>query len=93
MSAPSLSRPERLVLVLLTIQVAIPFAVLFLRPGFDKKNSAGLDFNFVLLMIAVAGFSWLAGLVFSLHLEARKGAYVAGHVASLLLAATIFFLV
>jgi hypothetical protein len=85
-------RPEKLVVALLVIQVALPLSVMLLHPGFDKKNPAGLDFDFVLCVAAVAGCAWLAGVAFSLQLEARKGLYLVGHLATLGLGVLYFLL-
>ena len=85
--------PEKLVLALLAIQVALPLLVMLLRPDFDKKNSLGLDFDFYIAMAAVAGFAWLAGLVFALQLETRKGLYIFGHLVSLIFGVLYFVLV
>lgn len=76
-------RPEKLVVALLAIQVILPLSVMLLHPGFDKKNALGLDFDFVIAMAVAAGFTWLAGLVFALQLEARKSRYLLGHLVTL----------
>lgn len=86
-------RPEKLVITLLAIQVALPMSVMFLHPGFDKKNSLGLDFDFVLLMLGLSGFAWLAGLVSTLQLEERKSRYILWHVVSLLFGILYFALI
>jgi hypothetical protein len=92
MSTRTIPRPEKLVVALLIIQVALPLSVMLLHPGFDKKSSTGLDFDFLIAMAAVAGFAWLAGVVFSLQLEARKSLYVFGHLATLGFGALYFLL-
>ena len=83
MSTEPTSRAEKLVLTLMLLQLAMPVVVNLLQPGFDKKNSVGLDFDFWIAMAVLSGALWLAGLVFSLQLEARKGRYLLGHLITL----------
>ncbi|HEY8994129.1 MAG TPA: hypothetical protein VIM71_05680 [Lacunisphaera sp.] len=86
-------RPEKLVVGLMAIQVILSLSVMLLHPGFDKKNDLGLDFDFVIAMVVVAGFTWIAGLVFALQLEARKGRYLIGHLVTLVFGVLFFALV
>ena len=83
MSTEPTPRPEKLVLALMFLQLAIPVAVNLLHPGFDKRNSLGLDYDFWMAMAVITGALWLTGLFFSLQLEARRMRYVLGHLFTL----------
>jgi hypothetical protein len=83
MSPKPIPRSEKLVLVLMFLQVAIPLAVNLLRPGFDKKNSLGLDYDFWIAMAVLSGVLWFVGLAFAFQLEGRRIRYVLGHIVTL----------
>lgn len=73
---------EKAVLALLSFQLFLVLTLIVLQPGFDHPNSLGLDFGFVLILLALAGICWLVGLILSCTLSERRGMYVFSYLAS-----------
>jgi len=61
---------EKSLIVVIIAEIVVPLSVAVLRPGFDKKNSLGLDFDFVVQMGWCFSVFWLVG--FSLAAIYRK---------------------
>jgi hypothetical protein len=73
---PSIGRNpfiEKLLIAAILGEIIAPLSVILLRPGFDKANSLGLDFDFVVWMGWFFGVLWAVGCGFSwAHRKARK---------------------
>lgn len=65
---PSIRRKpfiEKLLIAAILGEIIAPLSVILFQPGFDKANSLGLDFDFVVWMGWVFGVLWVVGCGFS----------------------------
>ncbi len=69
-------KPIEKALIAITIaEIAAPLSVVLLQPGFDKKNSLGLDFDFVVQMGWCFAILWIVGMCLATVYRKEKKRY------------------
>ena len=72
----SITKREKVAVGLLVLQLVLPVCVVVLQPGFDKPNSLGLDFDFVIFVGLAYLAAWLASVILSFTIPSRRGWFV-----------------
>ena len=67
---------QRALVAAVAVELAAPLSVFVLQPGFDKPNSLGLDWDYVVVMFWVFAASWIVGGVLAWFCRKQRVRYL-----------------